>query len=101
MKNTAEQKNKKRKLEWLAPWQFKPGQSGNPSGRTFKGESLKEYAKRMFGNMTSEEKEEFFRGLNKFGIWEMAEGKAKQDVGVGMDNELKEFLLKLNKTLDE
>jgi hypothetical protein len=65
----------------LQPYQYKKGQSGNPSGRP-KGISLKEYAKMKLQSMTDEEREEFLNGLNKNTVWEMAEGKAKQDMGL-------------------
>jgi len=91
--------SKRKKGEWLAPWQFKPGQSGNPSGRTAKGESMKEYAKRMLAGMTPKQRQEFLKGVSKHTIWEMAEGKAKQGVDLGATDDLKEYLLKLNKLL--
>jgi hypothetical protein len=82
--NTGEQpisNQPRNKAEHLAPYQYKKGQSGNPAGRA-KGISLKEYAKVKLLHMTDEEREEFFNGLPKDKIWEMAEGKAKQDVAV-------------------
>lgn len=63
----------------IKPWQFKKGQSGNPHGRP-PGKSLKERAKAMLNAMTPEEEQEFLEGIDKRTIWEMAEGKAKQDV---------------------
>lgn len=65
----------------LKPWQFKKGQSGNPNGRP-PGKSLKERAKAMLNAMTPEEEQEFLEGIDKRTIWEMAEGKAKQDMDV-------------------
>jgi hypothetical protein len=44
--------------------------------------TLKEYAKQKIAQMTEEEREEFLNGIDKRVIWEMAEGKAKQDVDV-------------------
>lgn len=79
--NTGEQR-KIRDYAELRPYQYKKGQSGNPSGRS-KGISLKEYAKMKLLHMTDDEREEFFNGLPKDKIWEMAEGKAKQDVELG------------------
>ncbi len=74
--------NSKKRGEHLLPYQFKPGQSGNPSGRPH-GKSLKEYAKEMLLAMTDEERQEFLKGLPKDKIWEMAEGKAAQDLTSG------------------
>lgn len=71
----------KKKAEWLAPFQFKKGQSGNPSGRPA-GKSLKEYAKEMINTMSDEERQVFLEGIDKKTIWEMAEGKAKQDMDI-------------------
>jgi hypothetical protein len=78
---TVEQQENSTRGEHLRPFQYKKGQSGNPLGRSLsKGESLKEYAKRKLANMTEEEKEDYFNGIDKKIIWEMAEGKAKQDI---------------------
>lgn len=67
--------------ENLKPYQFKKGQSGNPKGRP-PGKSLKERAKLMLQAMTPEEEQEFLQGIDKRIIWEMAEGKPKQDFDV-------------------
>lgn len=72
----------KKKAEWLAPYQFKKGQSGNPNGRPA-GKSLKEYAKDMINTMTDEERQVFLEGIDKRTIWEMAEGKAQADLTSG------------------
>lgn len=63
------------------PWLFKPGVSGNPMGRP-PGRSLKDRAKAYLAGLTDEEAVEYFAGMNKKDVWEMAEGKAKQDMGL-------------------
>lgn len=83
MEETAKQ-HKNSKKEWLMPYQFKKGQSGNPSGRKA-GKSLKEYAKEMLASMTEDERQEFLHGLPKEVIWKLAEGnpETKTDVTSG------------------
>ena len=95
----AQQQNIKKPRGWaLQAYQYKPGQSGNPSGRKSKGESLKEYAKRQLASMTKSKKEEFLRGLDKHDIWQMAEGRpivaidANLDVKVGKLSEIQKGL---------
>ena len=64
----------------LKPYQFKPGVSGNPSGRP--ANSLKKFAQKYFQNMTEEEKIEFLKRVDPKTIWEMGEGKPKQDIEI-------------------
>ncbi len=70
---------RKNNADYIKPFQFKKGQSGNPAGRP-PGKSLKERAKAMLNAMTPEEEQEFLEGIDKKTIWEMAEGKPKQDM---------------------
>lgn len=65
--------NSIKKGSWLAPYQFKKGQSGNPSGRP-KGMSLKEWAKNYLASLNDEERLNYLEGLNKGTVWKMAEG---------------------------
>lgn len=78
--NSFEEAKAKHDANHLKAWQFQPGQSGNPSGRPKGAVSLKEYAKKMLYELDEDEKLQFMKGLPKDKIWEMAEGKAKQDV---------------------
>lgn len=79
MENTQEQLEKQR-ADHLKPWHFKPGVSGNPGGRPKGSKSLKTYAKEYLLSLSDEEKLEYMKGMDKKDIWEMAEGKPKQDM---------------------
>ena len=57
---------------------FGPGNNANPLGRP-KGQSLKEYWKQRFSEMSQEEKEEFAKRVSPELLWQMAEGRPKQD----------------------
>lgn len=70
-----------RQTEHLKPWQFKPGQSGNPKGRT-PGSSVKDRAQAMLRSMNDDEFEQFLAGIDKKTVWEMAEGKPRQDTDI-------------------
>lgn len=64
------------------PWLFKPGVSGNPKGRPPGSKSLKSYAREYLLSLEDDEKLAFMAGMDKRTVWEMAEGKAKQDLDV-------------------
>ena len=72
-------KNKRNPAEHLAPWQFKPGKSGNPLGRP-KGKSMKDYARELLSRQTDEERLEYLKGLDKLDVWKMAEGNPESEV---------------------
>lgn len=61
------------------PWLWKKGQSGNVMGRP-KGKTMKEYAREFLERMTDDERDEWLEGIPKEKIWEMSEGKPKQDM---------------------
>ena len=81
MEEKLQDQPKSSRADHLKPWQFKKGQSGNPKGRK-PGPSLKEYAKKYLATLTEEERLEYLEGLDKKTVWEMAEGKPKQDTDI-------------------
>lgn len=81
MENNTEKQHKNSRGAALLPYQWKKGQSGNIMGRP-KGKTMKEYVREYLERMTDEERDEWLEGIDKHKIWEMSEGKAKQDVSV-------------------
>lgn len=78
----------KQKENTAKPWLWKKGQSGNIMGRP-KGKTMKEYAKQYLERMTDDERDEWLEGIEKDKVWEMAEGKAKQDIEANVTVESK------------
>lgn len=70
---TEEQAKNRHKADHLAPWQFQPGQSGNPGGRPA-GQSMKQFAREYLSSLTREERIEYLKGINKIDVWKMADG---------------------------
>lgn len=61
--------------------QWKPGQSGNPSGRP--KNTLKDYLRQKLSEMTPEQKEAFLKDIPKEMQWRMGEGNPAQDLTSG------------------
>lgn len=77
-----ENSEKQRDYSELRPYQYKKGQSGNPGGKPVGSVSMKTYVKNKLLSMTDEEREIFLEGVDKKVLWEMSEGKAKQDLDI-------------------
>jgi len=79
---TGEQPENSKVPKQLRKYVFKKGVSGNPEGRPKGAISMKEYAKRYLERMPEEDRVEFLNSLDHRIIWEMGEGKAKQDLDI-------------------
>lgn len=81
MDENTDKQYKKQNYDWLKQYQWQKGQSGNPGGAK-KGKRLKTFALELLENMSEEDKAEFLKTMDSKTIWEMAEGKPKQDMEV-------------------
>ena len=69
----------------IRKYAFKPGVSGNPGGRPKGSKSMKQWAKEYLESMPEEDRVEFVNSVDHKTIWEMSEGKAKQDIDANVD----------------
>ena len=84
MEEDTEKQYKKQNYDWLKQYQFQKGQSGNPGGAK-KGKRLKTFALEVLESMSDEDKADFLRTMEPKVVWEMAEGKPKQDMDLKHD----------------
>ena len=89
-----EQPNNSKVPPQLRKYVFKKGVSGNPGGRPEGAVSMKTYAKKYLESLPEEDRVEFLNSVDHKTIWEMAEGKAKQDLDIS--GELNSKIIRLN-----
>lgn len=76
------EKANRKKAQWLQPWRYKKGQSGNPSGKPKGAVSMKTYVRNMLATMDDKERQAFLHGIDKTSIWQMGEGTPQTNVDV-------------------
>jgi len=99
---TAEQY--KKQYDWLKPYQWKKGQSGNPTGRKIGSKSLKQWVREYFHQLDDEEKMEFLKEVPPDLAWKMAEGNPETKIESTVDlsvNLKPQEVEKLNNLLNE
>lgn len=80
--NNAQEQGVKQRYDYIRGYQFVKGQSGNPGGRPKGSKSLKTFAREYLESLPDDEKIEYLKTLESKIVWEMAEGKPKQDLDV-------------------
>ena len=85
--NTANSVKAVRKFDWLKAYQWKKGQSGNPSG--YRPSPLKQFARELIAGMNEEDKLRFLKEINKAEIWRMAEGNPETKEHLEHSGEIK------------
>lgn len=83
--NAQEQQEYSKVPPHLRKFVFKKGVSGNPGGRPLGAKSLKTFAREYLENMDEDERVAYLNSIDPKIVWEMAEGKAKQDMDIKGD----------------
>lgn len=82
MEEAQEQLQNSKVPKQLQRYIFKKGVSGNPGGRPVGSKSMKQYAREYLEALPEEDRIEFLNSVDHKTIWEMSEGKPKQDLDV-------------------